>query len=432
MSKRLQLVLSVLVVFTLILGVSSLSFAAKKKLTIWGGYPERLPVMQAAARDYMKENPDVEIEITIFDLRQSEQKLAISLMAGTAPDLFEGGHMFLSQYMHEDMLSTVPEKHLGWMKENFEQDYLDVFTRDGKIYGIPTVQGFQILFYNLDHYEEAGLTAPPQTLDELMDHARKLAKYDSRGNLVRSGISLRISGGGMGVAQKFDNFLFPNGGSVMEPTAPGKYKANFANEAGYKALNFHLQALHEYKVDSFDVKHDEEAFLLGTTSQFNRETYVIGELAEKAPNIRYGIAQIVGGDVQHATNLNADALVIPASGKNKDLAWDFAVFYNQDKYCVKMMDEVGWTMSRSHVDYSEVYAKEPHFEQALDRPEGMRMIMAPFAEAFNEVYTKFSDRLIEAFGNASLVNDKDKIMKFLTDAEKEINDIIKSYGEYAE
>ena len=401
-------------------------------LTLWTGYAERLPVNEAAAADYMAEHPNVKIEISNFELRQAEEKYAISLPAGTAPDLFENGHLWIQRLVTEEWLAPIPDKDVSWLEQNFDDAYLTAVSQKGKYYGIPWVHGFQVLYYNLDHYKEAGLTAAPKTLDELMSHARKLAKTDAQGDLSRAGISLRLSGGGMGVAQKFEIFLYANGGSVMEPAGSGKWKANFANEAGYKALNFYLQALHKHKVDSYKVKHDSEAFVLGVTSQFNRETNVIGMARENAPNMNYGITQVVGGDVQRATNLNSDGWVVPKNSENIETAWDFARFINDDKYLVQMVNVVGWSCSRKGVDYSEAYAKEPHFKQAFDRPKELKLILAPPATSFVEVYTKFSSRLVEAFTDASLLDNRTKIMTMLKDAEKEANDIIKSNGEYAE
>ena len=218
----------------------------------------------------------------------------------------------------------------------------------------------------------------------------------------------------------------------MAPTGPGKWKANFANEAGYKALNFYLQALHKHKVDSYKVKHDTEAFILGNTSQFNRETDVIGRSKKRAPYMNYGIAQVVKGDVQRATNLNSDGWIVASSSKNKDIAWDFAKYLNKDKYLVMMMRDVGWICTRKGVDYSEVYKKEPHFEQALARPKDMKLIVAPSAVSFGEVYTKFSSRLVEVYTDASMLDNRDKIMKFLQEASEEANKILKSNNEYGD
>ena len=93
---------------------------------------------------------------------------------------------------------------------------------------------------------------------------------------------------------------------------------------------------------------------------------------------------------------------------------------------------IGWFCTKKGVDYSAAYAKEPHFEQAFDRPKELKLIVAPPATSFVEVYTKFSSRLVEAYTDASLLDNRTKIMQLLKEAEKEANDIIKSNGEYAE
>ena len=430
MVKRIGFILVCLACLSMAF-TSVLSAPKGGTLQLWTGYAERLPVYKAAIAEYTKSHP-VAIEITPFELRQSEQKVAIALPAGTAPDLFCPSNFLLHQFAGEKLLDPAPANIKNYVKRNWDKACIDAVTVNGEIYGIPEVQGYQLLFYNLDYFKEAGLAKPPQTLDELMAYARKLAKYDEKGNLVRSGISLRISGGGSGIAQKFEIFLFANGAAAVSPgKTPGKWKANFANEAGYKALNFHLQALYKYKVDSFDIKHDEEAFLLGLAAMFNRETYVIGDAKKRAPNLNYGVAQVVG-DTMRGTNLNIDSWVVPASSKNKELAWDFLNFMSQDKYAVMMMKEVGWTVTKKNVNYNSVYAIEPHFKQALTGPKNMQTVVTPYAAGENEALTKFSARLVEAFADPSLMDNKDKIMAFLNNAAKEVNDVLKTYNEYGE
>jgi multiple sugar transport system substrate-binding protein len=406
--------------------------SATKTLKVWQGYPECTSVFETAAEDYMKEHPGVNIEVSTFELRDLNKKVAIALPAGTGPDLYQTSDLGVRPYIESGLVKPAPVNVKEWIRENWDYVYYDPFVDNDDIYAVPWIQGFQVFYYNLDHYEEAGITAPPKNLDELMEHARKLARYDKAGNLIRSGISLRLSGGGMGVAQKFENFLFINGGSVLEPAGEGKWRANFCNEAGYKAMNFYLEAVHKYKVDSIMAKSDAEAFVLGLTSQFNRETWVIGEMKMRAPNVNYGIAQIPGGSAGQVTNLVCACISVPASTKNEELAWDFIRHLNSDKYLVQMMKESGWICTRSGVDYSEVYKLEPHFEQALDRPKDMKLIPGAPAVSSTEVYTKFADRLVEAFADPSMLDNEPKIMKFLQECSDEVNDILRSNGEYGE
>jgi multiple sugar transport system substrate-binding protein len=45
---------------------------------------------------------------------------------------------------------------------------------DGKLYGLPKATNTIALFYNKDLFAKAGIAAPPQTWDELLEDARKL------------------------------------------------------------------------------------------------------------------------------------------------------------------------------------------------------------------------------------------------------------------
>ena len=49
----------------------------------------------------------------------------------------------------------------------------------------------------------------------MMDDAKKLVKIDASGKMIRSGMSLRLSGQGSGIAEKFRFVLEPAGGSLI-------------------------------------------------------------------------------------------------------------------------------------------------------------------------------------------------------------------------
>jgi multiple sugar transport system substrate-binding protein len=421
------------------LGLAALSlvpaFASGKDeaaatITMWTGYAERLPIYNAAAADYSKEHPNVKFEFSYFTLREEEQKLQVSMSAGTAPDISGLSSQLTQRSASQGFLEPVPASFNSYLKQNWEPVYVDALTYSGKTYGLPEVQGFQLLYHNLDDYKAAGITKPPTTLDELMETARKLTKYDANGKVTHSGLSLRLSGQGSGIAEKWDIFLFAGGARVMEPTGPGKWKAGFNNDAGYNALNFYLNALYKYKVDSFDVQHDSDAFVGGVTSQFNRETNIIGYMKKNAPTRSYGITQVVGGPGGRGTNLNIDGLIVPASGKNKAVAWDFCKYLTQDKYCVQMMRDVGWTVGKKGVDYSSVYAIEPHFQQALDRPKGFKLFVAPAAVSWQELYTNLASALTAAYTDASMMDNKPKIMAWLAAQADAANKILQKNNEF--
>lgn len=398
-------------------------------VTAWTGYAEFLPVWQAAAADYSKEHPKVKFEFSSFSLREEEQKLQVSMAAGTAPDISDLGSTLTLRNGAQGFLDAVPASWADWVKQNYEPVYTDALTYNGKLYGLPYIQGFQVLFYNLDDFTASGIAKPPATLDELMDTAKKLTKYDANGKVTHSGLSLRLSGQGSGIAEKWEVFLMAGGAQILEPTGPGKWKAGFNNDAGYQALNFYLQALYKSKIDSFDVKHDTDAFVGGVTSMFNRETNVIGAMATQAPGKKYGITQAVGAQ-SRGTNLNIGALVVPSSAKHKNAAWDFVKYLQQDKYAVQMMRDVGWIYNRKGVDYTPVYAKEPHYQQALERPAGFKLYVSQPATSWAEVYTNLANALSAAYTDQSLMDNKPKITAWLQAQADAANKVLQNNKEY--
>ncbi|HMK00914.1 MAG TPA: extracellular solute-binding protein, partial [Reyranella sp.] len=60
---------------------------------------------------------------------------------------------------------------------------------DGELYGVPFHNSTPLLYYNVEHFKEAGLdpAKPPRTWAELVDAAKKLTKGDRYGFLMPAG-----------------------------------------------------------------------------------------------------------------------------------------------------------------------------------------------------------------------------------------------------
>ena len=109
-------------------------------------------------------------------------------------------------------------------------------------------------------FKAAGLGKPPATMDEYNTAAEKLTQRDASGKATVSGWSLRLSGGGQGVAEKFWINLFQFGGHIITPTSDGKWKATLGTEAGRKALKQYLVNIHKTKTVTPEMPADAEAF----------------------------------------------------------------------------------------------------------------------------------------------------------------------------
>ena len=178
------------------------------------------------------------------------------------------------------------------------------------------------------------------------------------------------------------------------------------------------------------MRRDAEAFQLEATAMFFRESWVIGDIAQRAPHLQYETA-LVPSDVRWGRIANMQNLYVTRSAKHPEVAWDFVLFMVSDDMQRWMFDNIGWLPSRMDVDYSEILNRKPQFRAFLDIPPGYEEYSyIPLAE-FDEVLTRFAERLITAFQDSSLANNPAGIARVMAEAAEETNNILRRAGLYA-
>ncbi|HUV06220.1 MAG TPA: extracellular solute-binding protein, partial [Spirochaetia bacterium] len=310
----------------------------KGKVSIWTGWALLTEVFNAVKKDYEVENPEVTVEPAHFNLRDFEQKLAISMPAGQAPDIFAASEFIISQYVEADLIAKPPADVVTFVESKYDKlvraanMWKAPGDKQAQIYGIPHIGIARVMYYNKKFFREAGLPErSPDTWDEVFSFGKKVAKYDAAGKLERGGISLRLFGGGSGVTEKFNIKLVQAGGSVLGKTSDGKWKAFYDNQAGIDAMNFYLDVIYKSKIDSFEIQHDSQAFMNGQTAMFQRELWPIPTFNAIAPDLDFGTS-IMPKFKNRGTIYSTESLFVPKSSKNQPLAWDVAQFISRPKY----------------------------------------------------------------------------------------------------
>ena len=90
---------------------------------------------------------------------------------------------------------------------------------------------------------------------------------------------------------------------------------------------------------------DADAFERKQTAMFIRESWVIGDIAKKAPDLKYATAPLPRGSIVATVNL-----WVPGTGPKAEAAWAFAVAANEPENLVWLLDNVGWLPNRKNVD----------------------------------------------------------------------------------
>ncbi|HEX7056293.1 MAG TPA: extracellular solute-binding protein [Bacilli bacterium] len=399
------------------------------EINLWSGYPELDPWFNKMADAYHTQHPNVTIHISSFPLRDFEKKVATSVPSNSAAEIITINPSIALRYIQTDMIQKAPEDLATMVKSGiFPKVLVDDASYNNNVYGIPHMLANSAIFYNTKMFEEAGIKEPPKTMDELIKDAEMLTKRDASGKVIRSGLSLRLSGGGSGVAEKFWIFAMQNGASILKEVSPGKYRANYANEGGLKTLQMYVDMVHKTHVDDPALKHDAEAFELQDTAMFVRETWVIGDIQKKSPDLQYATAPMPSANLL----VEKDFYVTNAAkGDKQAAAWDFIRFLMQPENHIQQLEMSGWHPARTDLKLDDIFAKTPQFESFFANYDHLEVY--PLLPEFDEIATKFADRLAtKGYVDASFVDNPDKMMQFLQDAAKETNDILKQNGHLAE
>jgi multiple sugar transport system substrate-binding protein len=407
--------------------------AADITLSVWTGYPELVPWYQAVGEAYTKAHPNIKVTVFSTTLREHEQKLSAAMPTGTGPDLFDVGQILSITFIEAGLLKPNPPEVDKQLKSGAYRDVsVSQFTTEGKTYGLPMLFSTPAMFWNKTMFKEAGIAGPPDSFPELMEDAKKLVKFDSSGKMVRSGISLRLSGQGSGISEKYRFVLQPAGGSLILKTPSGKYHQNYDNEAGRAALQFYIDAVQVHKVDDPRVQHDSDAFVAGNTAMLFREAWVIGEIKSKNPTLDYGVypipAWMPGG--QKKTLLQHDGLYVSGKSRNSDASYDFMRFLTSPENSVLLTQKSGWVAARQDVDWSPLLKDTPQFEAFVSPPKSVAFYIEPVLSCWNEIESRLADGLPGAYIDPALKDSPAKVAEAIKRFAAQTDQILKDADLY--
>ncbi|WP_414507987.1 ABC transporter substrate-binding protein [Streptomyces sp. NEAU-L66] len=151
------------------------------------GEPGTERAVKRYAAAYRKANVSVQWRPGDYD-----RQTAAALLTDSGPDVFEVNGPLLDQIQGGQVadLTEVVEP----VKDDFNQAVLAPKIWQDKIWGIPQVVDTQVLYYRKSLLKEAGVR-PPETLDELVDGAKKLSDRKTKGLFLGNDGGVGVLGG---------------------------------------------------------------------------------------------------------------------------------------------------------------------------------------------------------------------------------------------
>jgi len=321
------LVLCALVIGSLCIVGCGGNQSAKGKVTtlrfsFWGT-PEQVKLTQEIVREFEKENPDLKIKLEHVPMSYST-KMMTMIAGGTAPDI---GYVEVEEFgawaekgVLVDLAPYVAKSDVIKPDDYFPRAW-DVFSYNGKVYGISRDLSPAVMFYNKNHFDKAGLAYPDETWDwdKFVEITKKLTK-DENGDR-------RIDQFGT-AGYTVEAAIWQNGGTVFDDEKKPT-KCLLESKEAKEALKW-LQdlSLKHHVAPSPKEEQDQTADMMFTTNKVS--TYFTGHWMVPAfreiKDFQWDTAPMPKGKAGRATMHGGTAVAIFQQSKHKDEAWRFIEF----------------------------------------------------------------------------------------------------------
>jgi sn-glycerol 3-phosphate transport system substrate-binding protein len=310
----------------------------------------------------------------------------------------------------------------GTTHEQFLADFWPALqanaTIDGELYGVPFQNSTPLLYYNKDHFKEAGLDPerPPQTWAELVADARKLTRDGRWG--------FQLAGGYDYIGWLMQTLAMTNGGRFFNEEYGGEIYYDMPSTLGAAQLVEDLVFKHKAMQQGvFDGGAVSTGFLAGRISMMLLST---GSLSFVRENMKgnWGVG-FVPKNVRNAVPIGGGSLVMfkGVSEEQKQAGWKFIKWLTSAETLGGWSRFTGYFAPRKSSyelpDMKDFIARNPDAKVALDQ--------LPYAKPWIATYQTVAVRKALDDEMQAVMNGKKKAVQAVKDAQKGADTLLKPY-----
>ncbi len=289
--------------------------------------------------------PDI-TSMHIRDLNKHEGRLSPMPSSVQVATMYEKGK-YRKELVVEQVTQNMPSK--TEMTKNYIGTVVPDVTVGGNVYGLPLAVDTLAVYYNRGLLDKAGIPQPPTTWAEFLEAVTKTTAYNSRGEIVQSGVAMGVSNN---ISNAFDivsalllqnKVVIAKGSSVQ--LTNGLDTKTVESHPVIQTLDFYTDfARPTKKVYSWnaDMKDAFESFVSGRSVFYIGYAFEYKRMQARAPQLvieSIPLFQLNADDPQNVANYWIETVV--KEGKNKDEAWDFVRFMTSQDNVKKYTDATG-------------------------------------------------------------------------------------------
>lgn len=269
-------------------------------------------------------HPNIKVKYETLPWDQYWQKLNATLVTGNPPDVWYTAPTFYFEYVDRGQLvelSSLIQLDDDIKEDNWIPKALDQWRvkSNGKLYGLPSGFVADVVFYNKDLFDAAGVKYPTEdwTWDDFLQMAKALTKTGSDGKTEVWGCTVPTGNG-------LDQIIESNGGHIINDD---QTKCLMLDDPATAAtIQFMADLNQKYKVAPpiGEFEGMGNPFMTGRVAM-NIGLQIGAQGAKEAP-FKWDNQLIPKGKVKRSNYGGADGFVISAPTKHQAAAFEFIKF----------------------------------------------------------------------------------------------------------
>jgi multiple sugar transport system substrate-binding protein len=379
----------------LVAGFSTFAFNAAQAVEIeyWQYvFETRVKAMDQLIADFQTKNPDITVKQVTFPYADYQTRVIAANMAGNGPDVMQLFYGWLDKFVAGGILQPLPTD--TFPHDKIEKDFFPIVNamkRDDNYYGLPTAVRSLALFYNKKLFTEAGLdpNKPPQTADEFVAAAEKIAKHDAAGNVTIAGSTLDMAGQDH---QWWREVLVRQFGG--EPYTDNDTKVAYNSDAGVQALKFYTSLQTEKKIGAAGFMDEgQAAFRAGKAGMTIDGTFRLGAFST-IKDFEWGVTELPAnkdGLRSNYASYFANGIGAKTSGEELEASKKFLTYLTSPEAMAIWLKVVGELPALRSAALTDANLKDP--------------IYGPFLKGLDYAHTTmFKDELGQRQNAIDMVN----------------------------
>ncbi|MDK2896752.1 MAG: multiple sugar transport system substrate-binding protein [Candidatus Atribacteria bacterium] len=318
MKKRLLVSLLVLGLVCMLVPAGYSADTTVVKYAHWNALSEEYNYVKAFEEKY----PDIKIEFTLIPEAEYSQKLTTMIMAGTAPDVMCLWECDISRFANGGFVIPLDDyvsQSEAFTLDDFIPAVQGLIEMQGNLYGLPWCFATEIMYYNKDLFDKAGVSYPDEnwTWEDFENAAQKLTVVEN-GKVEQWGCD----------ALSFQGLWY----SLI-----GTFGDDIVNDKGQFSMG---EGAKEFLKWWYRLTNEEKVVAppqISTSGIISTDLFVAGKAAmafngswmasvyRDIQNFKWDIAPIPKGVRQYST-LHTGFFTVNSASKVQDAAWQFIEF----------------------------------------------------------------------------------------------------------